>query len=147
MAVRLRKQIRSTEDAETKEKLMKLLMYAESETRKVPASMDMDRDYKRLKYIRYADDFLIGVIGSKEDCRKMKEDFTIFMRDKLKLELSEEKTLITNAHDSAKFLGYEISVRSQRSQNITSWDILYVFIVGMLSSHFPWKQSRRNCLS
>ena len=111
MAVRLRKQIRSTEDAETKEKLMKQLMYAESETRKVPASMDMDRDYKRLKYIRYADDFLIGVIGSKEDCRKMKEDFTIFMRDKLKLELSEEKTLITNAHDSAKFLGYEISVR------------------------------------
>ena len=73
--------------------------------------MDMDRDYKRLKYIRYADDFLIGVIGSKEDCRKMKEDFTIFMRDKLKLELSEEKTLITNAHDSAMFLGYEISVR------------------------------------
>lgn len=111
MAVRLRKQIRSTEDAETKEKLMKQLMYAESETRKVPASMDMDRDYKRLKYIRYADDFLIDVIGSKEDCRKMKEDFTIFMRDKLKLELSEEKTLITNAHDSAKFLGYEISVR------------------------------------
>lgn len=110
-AVRLRKQIRATEDAETKEKLMTLLKEAESDTRKVPALMDMDKDYKRLKYIRYADDFLIGVIGSKEDCKKMKEDFTVFMREKLKLELSDEKTLITNAQDSAKFLGYEISVR------------------------------------
>ena len=87
------------------------LKEAEENTRKVPASMDMDADYKRLKYIRYADDFLIGVVGSKADCEKMKEDFTHFMREKLKLELSDEKTLITNAHDSAKFLGYEISVR------------------------------------
>ena len=110
-AVRLRKQIRATENVETKEKLMTQLKEAESETRKVPALMDMDKDYKRIKYIRYADDFLIGVIGSKEDCKKMKEDFTVFMREKLKLELSDEKTLITNAQDSAKFLGYEISVR------------------------------------
>lgn len=77
--------------------------------------MAMDSNYKRLKYIRYADDFLIGVIGSKADCAKMKENFTIFMRDKLKLELSEEKTLITNAQDSAKFLGYEISVRKSEA--------------------------------
>ena len=53
----------------------------------------------------------------------MKEDFTIFMRDKLKLELSEEKTLITNAQDSAKFLGYEISVRKSEAmkRNKLGW--------------------------
>ena len=45
-------------------------------------------DMKRLKYVRYADDFLIGVIGSKEDCIKIKEDIKQFMADKLKLELS-----------------------------------------------------------
>lgn len=110
-AIRLRKKIRETEDEETKRDLLLQLKEAEENTRKVPASMDMDADYKRLKYIRYADDFLIGVVGSKADCEKMKEDFTHFMREKLKLELSDEKTLITNAHDSAKFLGYEISVR------------------------------------
>ena len=76
-----------------------------------PATLDMDRDFKRMRYVRYADDFLIGVIGSKEDCVKAKEDIKNFLRDKLKLELSDEKTLITNGHDKAKFLGYEITIR------------------------------------
>lgn len=66
---------------------------------------------KRLKYVRYADDFLIGVIGSKEDCIKIKKDIKQFMADKLKLELSDEKTLITNARKHAKFLGYDVFVR------------------------------------
>lgn len=76
-----------------------------------PASDEMDTGMKRLKYVRYADDFLIGVIGSKEDCIKIKKDIKQFMSDKLKLELSDEKTLITNARKHAKFLGYDIFVR------------------------------------
>lgn len=76
-----------------------------------PATLDMDGDFKRMRYVRYADDFLIGVIGSKEDCVKAKEDIKNFLLDKLKLELSDEKTLITNGHDRAKFLGYEVTIR------------------------------------
>ena len=76
-----------------------------------PATLDMDGDFKRMRYVRYADDFLIGVIGSKEDCVKAKEDIKDFLLDKLKLELSDEKTLITNGHDRAKFLGYEVTIR------------------------------------
>lgn len=71
----------------------------------------MDKEYKRLTYIRYADDWLCGVIGSKEDCSKIKEDIKNFLTEKLQLELSEEKTLITNAKDRADFLGYKIYVR------------------------------------
>ena len=67
----------------------------------------MDDSYKRLCYIRYADDFLIGVIGNKEDAEQIKQDVGCFIRDKLHLEMSEEKTLITHGHDAAKFLGYE----------------------------------------
>ncbi len=92
-AVRLRKAIRNATDEDTKRELLTQLKEMEAKTRRVPASMAMDSNYKRLKYIRYADDFLIGVIGSKADCARMKEDFTNFMRDKLKLELSEEKDL------------------------------------------------------
>ncbi|ECV9536692.1 maturase, partial [Campylobacter jejuni] len=77
----------------------------------IPATRDMDDMFKRLKYIRYADDFLIGVIGSKEECERIKVDITTFMREKLKLEMSQEKTLITNAQEPAKFLGYEIMAR------------------------------------
>lgn len=122
-AIRFRKAIRNTTDEGIKRELLSQLKDAEAMTRKVSASMAMDSTYKRLKYIRYADDFLIGVIGSKEDCAKMKEDFTIYMRDKLKLELSEEKTLITNAQESAKFLGYEISIRKSEAmkRNKQGW--------------------------
>lgn len=77
----------------------------------IPATRDMDDTFKRLKYVRYADDFLIGMIGSKEECKIVKADITTFMREKLKLEMSQEKTLITNAQEPAKFLGYEIMAR------------------------------------
>ena len=72
---------------------------------------DRDDTYKRLKYTRYADDFLIGVIGSKADCIKIKSDITQYMQECLHLEMSQEKTLITNAQKPAKFLGYEVLVR------------------------------------
>lgn len=122
-AIRLRKAIRNATDEDIKRELLSQLKVAEAMTRNTSASMAMDSNYKRLKYIRYADDFLIGVIGSKDDCVKMKKDFTTFMRDKLKLELSEEKTLITNAQDSAKFLGYEISIRKSEAmkRNKLGW--------------------------
>ncbi|WP_010254282.1 group II intron reverse transcriptase/maturase [Myroides injenensis] len=72
---------------------------------------EMDCDYRRMKYVRYADDFIIGIIGSKQDAQRIKEDIKSFLESKLKLELSEEKTLITHSEKSAKFLGYEIYVR------------------------------------
>ena len=54
--------------------LLKQIGEIVKERLKYPAGDEMDADMKRLKYVRYADDFLIGVIGSKEDCIKIKED-------------------------------------------------------------------------
>ena len=51
----------------------------------------MDESYKRMQYTRYADDFLIGVIGSKADCVQIKKDITKFLKNQLDLELSAEK--------------------------------------------------------
>ena len=68
----------------------------------------MDEDYRRLVYVRYADDWLCGVIGSKKDAETIKANFKEFLSEKLRLELSDEKTLITNAQDKARFLGYDI---------------------------------------
>lgn len=77
----------------------------------MPYSNQMDNEYRRLTYVRYADDFLIGIIGSKEDAQQVKEEIAKFLKDKLKLELSMEKTLITNASNKqAQFLGYEIKI-------------------------------------
>ncbi len=77
----------------------------------LPYTDGMDCGYKRMKYVRYADDFLIGVIGSKDDSLRIKEDLACFLAEKLKLKLSPDKTLITHAQKPAKFLGYHIHVR------------------------------------
>lgn len=71
-------------------------------------TMNQDPNFKRLFYIRYADDWLIGVIGNKEDAQALKEEIGIFLAETLKLELSAEKTLITNAKRRVRFLGYDI---------------------------------------
>ena len=98
---------KSTDEIE-RQRLMTQIKEIVKERLNYPASDEMDSNMKRLKYVRYADDFLIGIIGSKEDCIHIKEDIKKFMAEKLKLELSDEKTLITNARKHAKFLGYDI---------------------------------------
>ncbi|MBB6691709.1 group II intron reverse transcriptase/maturase [Cohnella xylanilytica] len=69
-----------------------------------------DPTFRRLKYVRYADDFLVGIIGSKEDAVQVKRDIGNYLRETLKLEMSEEKTLITHTATKARFLGYDICV-------------------------------------
>lgn len=66
---------------------------------------------KKIKYVRYADDFLIGVNGGQEDCVEIKRRLTSFIANSLKMELSDEKTLITHSSEYARFLGYDVRVR------------------------------------
>lgn len=68
-----------------------------------------NESYKRITYCRYADDFIIGVIGSKADAIRIKSDIKAFLAEELKLEMSEEKTKITHASELARFLGYDIT--------------------------------------
>jgi group II intron reverse transcriptase/maturase len=82
---------------------------------KYPASDPMDGNYRRIQYVRYADDFLVGVIGSRVDAEKVKTDIGLFLADKLNLTMSPEKTLITHGHDKARFLGYDITISQDNS--------------------------------
>lgn len=66
---------------------------------------------KNIAYVRYADDFLIGVKGTKAECEQIKTILKDFLSDELKLELSIEKTKITHSSKSVRFLGYDVSVR------------------------------------
>jgi group II intron reverse transcriptase/maturase len=80
--------------------------------RRFPATINRS---KKLVYVRYADDWLCGVFGSKQDCEKIKSEIGRFLNEELKLTLSEEKTLITHSDHKVRFLGYDISVsRSTR---------------------------------
>lgn len=64
-----------------------------------------------MRYIRYADDFIIGVCGSKEDCQEIKRRLSEFIGETLKMELSDEKTRITHSNTKVRFLGYDVRVR------------------------------------
>ena len=75
---------------------------------KMEATDPQDPDYKRLSYLRYADDFLVGIHGKKADAEEIKSWLETYLRDELHLELSVEKTLITNAKERVRFLGYDI---------------------------------------
>src|SRR5690606_4868575 len=77
--------------------------------RQLPSQDTHDPNYRRLSYIRYADDFLLGFIGSKAEAADIKMAVGTFLREQLKLTLSPEKTLITHARTQhAHFLGYAI---------------------------------------
>lgn len=66
--------------------------------------------FKKIQYNRYADDFVIGVIGSKKDAEKIKEDVKNFLKEKLHLDMSEEKTKVTHSSESVRYLGYDFKV-------------------------------------
>jgi hypothetical protein len=88
-------------------------------------------NYRRLRYCRYADDVLFGFVGTRQEAEEMKRQLSEFLRETLKLTLSEEKTLITHARtERARFLGYDITIlhnnqkhdqRGHRSINGQIW--------------------------
>jgi group II intron reverse transcriptase/maturase len=94
--------------------------------RMLPSKDPADPGYRRLRYIRYADDHILGFTGPKAEAEEIKDKIARFLRETLGLELNRDKTLITHARTSAaRFLGYHITVqhsdtrrtRGQRSAN------------------------------
>lgn len=109
---RLHNKIKNSNGIE-REKLIEEYKTATTQMLKLPAKQCDD---KKIKYVRYADDFLIAVNGNRQDCEKIKQELTEFINTTLKMELSQEKTLITHSNTPARFLGYDVRVR--RDQQI-----------------------------
>jgi hypothetical protein len=85
-------------------------MAVRKRAQQLPSVDPNDPDYRRLKSVRYADDWLVGFIGPKTEVEDIKRQIGTFLHEELKLELSEEKTLVTHARtEAARFLGYHIS--------------------------------------
>src|SRR5467141_1858378 len=80
--------------------------------RRLPSKDPMDPGYRRLRYVRYADDVLLGFTGPKAEAEQIKARLAEFLRETLGLELSQPKTLITHARSQpARFLGYHVRVQ------------------------------------
>ena len=80
--------------------------------RTLPSADPMDPGYRRLQYIRYADDHILGFTGPKAEAEEIKARLARFLRETLGLELNQQKTLITHARSQpARFLGYHVRIQ------------------------------------
>src|SRR5262249_47821296 len=79
--------------------------------RHLPSVDPSDPDFRRLSYVRYADDFLLGCLGPKREAEEIKQRLGEYLSEHLRLTLSDTKTLITHGRTgAARFLGYEVTV-------------------------------------
>ena len=81
----LKRRINEVEDVNVRTRMVEELHEKQKLILTMPSGNDMDVNFRRLKYVRYADDFLIGVIGTKNECETIKADITKFMQEKLRL--------------------------------------------------------------
>ena len=105
---KLEKMYGETGNEAERKAILKQIRALKVELRKLPSK---DASDKKIAYVRYADDFIIGINGTKEEAEAIKHELTEFTAEVLKLELSDEKTKISHTTEKAKFLGYDISVR------------------------------------
>lgn len=96
----------------------------------IPSVNPMDKNYQRMKYVRYTDDFVIGIAGSKHSAMNIKETMKDFLKFELHLVLSEEKTLITHLENPIPFLGYEFR----------KWDEIKVTRISYKNHKHPMKK-------
>lgn len=88
------------------------------QAQRLPSRDPHDPKFRRLWYVRYADDFLLGLTGSKGEAAAIKQELSAFLHHDLHMELNAEKTLVTHAHDDcARFLGYEVQVLHENSKH------------------------------
>jgi RNA-directed DNA polymerase len=77
----------------------------------MPSVIENTDEYKRLRYCRYADDFLFGVIGSHQDAKNVLNSIKRFLKEELLLQVSPEKTGIITSKKGVEFLGYEVKTK------------------------------------
>jgi group II intron reverse transcriptase/maturase len=116
--------------------------------RQLPSQDMADPEYRRLRYVRYADDTLIGFTGPKAEAEEVKQRLAQFLRNELRLEMSQEKTLITHARTgAARFLGYEITVQrnDRRSERRKGPRRQRRSVNGTIRLHVPADVIKANC--
>ena len=142
----LAKKLRNAAIDEERQTLLKKIREIDRRKLTMPYSDPFDTSFKRLQYVRYADDFLVGVIGSKEDASAIKEQIKVFIADTLRLELSDEKTLITHSEKKARFLGYDIYIRRSAATKRDKMGRLCRHLNGTVCLELPTEIMRKKLL-
>lgn len=103
----------------------------------IPYYPPTDKTYKSLQFNRYADDFVIGIIGAHKDAEQIKADIRDFLANTLKLPLSEEKTKITHSSELIDYLGYQFTVRRSKDAKRDKNGVLRRMWYGRVALYVP----------
>lgn len=110
----------------------------------IPSVVTDDPNYRRMRYCRYADDYVIGIIGPKEEAMKVLLEMKEFVSNDLKLTLSDEKTGLSHALQGTQFLGYEIATyRSTKRMVVEGFNKRT--LVENMQLHIPKEKLKRFC--
>ncbi len=90
------------------QEVQKAIEEVKQQRREAPSGDPFDSEYKRLYYCRYADDFIVGIIGSKADAERVGQEMRAFLQETLKLTVAEEKSHIRHSKEGSTFVGHEI---------------------------------------
>lgn len=117
---------------------------------RLPSGDPFDSGYKRLYFCRYADDFTIGIIGSKADAEAVREEVKRFIQETLKLTIAEEKSHIRHSKEGIIFVGYWVKtysgdrvVRVKRGSRHTT----FKSVSERLQLHIPPGRLQKFCVS
>ncbi|ONH72178.1 putative nicotine oxidoreductase [Saccharomyces cerevisiae] len=70
-------------------------------------NMGSDKSFKRAYFVRYADDIIIGVMGSHNDCKNILNDINNFLKENLGMSINIDKSVIKHSKEGVSFLGYD----------------------------------------
>src|SRR6266568_2098437 len=113
---RLRKEIDDLKGKEGKEETLQALQQEirriDQLRKQLPSGDPFDTEYKRLYFCRYADDFIVGIIGSHQDAERVRQEMRQFIEHDLRLAIAEEKSHIRHSKKGVTFVGYELKTYS-----------------------------------
>ena len=96
----------------SRDEMLRKLVELKKERSSQPSLDEMDPGFRRLHYVRYADDFLLGFIGSRREAEGIMQEIKEYLKNTLLLECSEEKTKISDHKEGTRFLGYDLHTPS-----------------------------------
>lgn len=109
---RLNKKIQQETIPEIRVRLLEQKKNMQRRMLEIPSQNQQDPEYRRLRYCRYADDFVLGAVCPKSEAEEIYRKITKFLKDKLKLNTSQSKSGIKHNSETIRFLGYDITIRS-----------------------------------
>jgi group II intron reverse transcriptase/maturase len=111
-AGKLNKKIAQEESPEVRKNLLDRKKALQRQLLEVSSKDQHDPEYRRLRYCRYADDFVLSAICPKSEAEEIYRKITNFLNENLKLKISQAKSGLKHNSEIIRFLGYDITTKN-----------------------------------